>query len=330
MTLHSSFHINYLPEIVSTFKSLFPGQEKLGFGEFEVENEIKPGVLLDAQLASQNSQLNLLETARKVAFRTNGLYFSDLKNYSGLSSESLDQFHQQTLQRAREGQQFSFLLSVNNSNLIDKNTFDEVIKSCDIPLRQESGVDFINGAEEEFKFHGGQGVMIENASAEFEQVLLAFPIHHGGFAQSNAAIPSILEALLKRSIPQNTTAISTSDTSLLGVYYKISSSERSAREYLEKAIMQLRSLPDKATDADLSWAIQRAQINSTLALDSREARLLAFSQRFAFTGQINNPNPSQESVDKVRQALKDTFKSSKPIMVACGNHKKLPFYNELF
>ena len=58
LTLQSSFHVNYLPDILRTFKGLLEAGE---IEEFEVENTIKPAVQLDGQLARENSRLILLK-----------------------------------------------------------------------------------------------------------------------------------------------------------------------------------------------------------------------------------------------------------------------------
>lgn len=327
LTLQASFHVNYLPDILSTFRGLLDGAE---VEEFEVEKTVKPAVLLDGQLARQNSRVILLEAARRAAFKSNNLYFSSLKSLTPVNSEALKTFHHETLERASiKNQQYSLLLSVNDRKLIDLKEFSEVVSSCDIKINSTAGVEsnkLINTLE-------SRGINLESDYSEWNEFLLAFPIPEGGFNQNNSEVTSILESLLKRVFP-STEATVTSDTSLLSLYFKFDSllPAQEIKGKLQTIIKELSEFPQKIKDEDITWAKERSKFNQALALDSRDNRLLLFAHRFAFTGRLLPSTISASPAAKpeeLKEILKSLMKSG-PIVIGRGNYKKLFNYNELF
>lgn len=320
LTLQSSFHVNYLPDILRTFKGLLEAGE---IEEFEVENTIKPAVQLDGQLARENSRLILLEAARRAAFKSNNLYFSTAESLTPINSESLSTFHQQTLERA--SQQYSLLLSVNDSKLISMKDLSDTVSSCGIPIQSTPGItsnQLINSSE-------SRGINLESNYSKFNEFMLAFPVPEGGFNQKNSEMTLILESLLKRTFP-STEASVTSDTSLITIYFKFDSKMPAAeiKSKMQEVVKELTAFPQKVKDEDITRAQERAKFNQALAIDSRDNRLLLFAHRFAFTGNVQNrfvPVKAEELRESLKQIL-----GSKPILVGRGNYKKLINYSELF
>lgn len=328
LTLTSSFHVNYLPDILATFKGLFSDKRSTGLGlqEFDIESVIKPALSLDGQLAyEKDSRLSLIEAANRVAFRRNNLYFPSPVE---ISPESLETFHQQTLERSTNGLGYSFLLSVNDSKVIGKSEFQDVIKSTGIPLKSE-----ISSSEESsFSFNEGKEFRIEtinpNSSNDF---LLTFPVKSGGFNQNNSIISSIFDALLQKHFPTGFVSV-TSDTALIGIH-KSFPCDQSASEIkvkLQELIKEITALPDMVKDEELTWAKERSRFNTSLAMDSRQNRLLTFAHRFALTGKLPHHDEVKISNEELRSLLKESLKDIKPVLISKGNYKKLPFYSELF
>lgn len=328
LTLTSSFHVNYLPDILSTFKGLFSDKSNTGLGlkEFDIESVIKPAVLLDGQLAhEQDSRLSLIEAANRVAFRRNNLYFPSPVE---ITPESLETFHQQTLERTRNGSGYSLLLSVNDSKVIGASEFQDVIKSTGMPLKTSLSSD----EESSVNFNEGKEFRIEtinpNSSNDF---LLTFPVKLGGFNQKNSIVSSIFDALLKKHFPTCFVSI-TSDTALLGIHQRFPC-DRSASEIkakLQELIKAITSLPDMVKDEELTWAKERSRFNRSMAIDSRHNRLLTFAHRFAFTGKLPDQQEVNFNNEELRSLLKESLQGVKPVLISKGNYKKLPFYSELF
>lgn len=324
LTLQSSFHVNYLPEILRTFKGLLDGAE---VDDFEVETVVKPAVQLDGQLATLDSRVILLEAARRAAFKSNNLYFSSMKSLTPVRSESLKTFHQQTLERALvKNQQYSLLLSVNDTKLIDLKEFSETVSSCDIQINSKPGASsnqLINSSEP-------RGINLESDYSEWNEFLLAFPVPEGGFNQKNSEITLILESLLKRAFP-STEASVTSDSALLSIYFKFDSllSAQEIKTKMQTIIGELAAFPQKVKDEDVTWAKERSRFNKALAIDSRDNRLLLFAHRFAFTGDWEAPASSRKTAEEFKEIL-TSLMESKPIVIGRGNYKKLFNYSELF
>lgn len=328
LTLTASFHVNYLPDILSTFKGLFAGRiEGLGLNEFEVENVIKPAVVLDGQLAyEQDPRLSLIEAANRTAFRQNNLYFPS--NGSGsITPESLDAFHQQTIERAGSGRGYSLLLSVNDSKVIEKPELLEVLKSTGIPVTEATG-----SVENSAVFNQGKEFRIELNESNSTEFLLNFPVNFGGFLQKNSSATLILESLLKKRFPSLFVSVA-SDTSLLSIYYKFAADQSGdeIKKQLKELIKELRSLPDLVKDEDITWAIERSRFNQSLSIDSRQNRLLTFAHHFAFTGRLpEKDNFAAVGNEEIRALLKESLQGTQPVLVSKGNYKKLPYYSELF
>lgn len=337
LTISASFHVNYLPDILNTFKGLFSGRtEGLGLNEFDVESVIKPAVVLDGQLAyEQDSRLSLIEAANRTAFRRNNLYFPSSSFTNLITPESLDIFHQQTGQRASNKQEYSLLLSVNDSKVIERSQLLDLINNAGIPITEEGVKKMEDSNNASSFFNEGKEFRIESNESNSNEFLLNFPIKFGGFIQKNSQVSSIFESLLKKRFPSAFVSV-TSDTSLLSVYFKFQAdlSAGEIKNQLKGSFKELRSLPDSVKDEDLTWAKERSKFNQSLSIDSRQNRLLTFAHNFAFTGKLPELNGSTGTADvgneELRSFLKESIQESKPILVCKGNYKKLPYYNELF
>ena len=334
LTLRANFHINYLPDLLATFKGIFIGRGdgSLGLGEFDVESVVKPAVELDGLLALEDSRTVLLEAAHRAAFHSNNLYFPNLSNL--ITPESLDSFHKQTMERARNNQQYSLLLSVNNKELMDSNQFLDVISSCDIPIETGNNPNDPTNPNNtnNTNYYEGQGVRMELDNCKSAEFLLAIPVKSGGFNQKNYFTTLILESLIKRSSP-TTMATVTSDTSLLTIHFQFKDDQSAAeiKKQMELAVKEIREIPGKVKDEELEWSIGRARFNRAVSIDSRDSRLLTFAHHFAFSGSTG-PTVKSETADNsaLRDVLKDSLLNVKPTLISRGNYKKLVYYNELF
>ena len=330
LTISANFHVNYLPDILSTFKGLFTGRiDGLGLKEFDVENVIKPGVVLDGQLAyEQDSRLSLIEAANRTAFRRNNLYFPQ-NGSASITPESLDTFHQQTIERAGNKKGYSLLLSVNDYKVIERSELIDSINNIGIPIMEEVVKNTIT--ETTFNFNEGKEFRIELNDSNFNEFLLNFPIKFGGFIQKNYQTSSIFDSLLKKRFPSAFVSV-TSDTSLMSIYFKFSFDQSASdiKKQLEESIKELRSLPDLVKDEDFTWAKERSKFNQSLSIDSRQNRLLTFSHHFALTGKLPEISSHEDfSNEELRALLKESIQGTKPVLISKGNYKKLPYYNEL-
>ena len=293
--------------------------------EFDVDNTIKPAVQLDGQLAIENSRVILLEAARRAAFKSNNLYFTTSKSLTPINSEALKTFHQHTIERAVAlNQQYSLLLSVNDTKLINLKEYSEVVSSCDIPIHSIPGVitnQSINVPE-------ARGFNLESDYSQWNEFLIAFPVIGGGFNQKNSEMTSVLESLLKRVFP-STEASVTCDTSILSLYFKFDSHlpADEIKSKMETIVKELAAFPEKVKDEDITWAQERTRFNQALAIDSRDNRLLLFAHRFAFSGNLTKVPATK--IEEVNESLKSVL-GKKPILIGRGNYKKLIDYNELF
>lgn len=219
---------------------------------------------------------------------------------------------------------FSFLISVNDSKLLNSNEFIETVKSCEIPIIK--GVD-----EQEFSdssiYFGGNCERIESFSGGNE-FLISFPINLGGFNQQNSWNSLIFEALLKKSFPSVISSV-TSNTSLLSIHLNNCESNYSQNKNILKGVFEkLKLISERVSDEELLWAQNRAKFNHSISIDSRENRLLTFAHHFAFSGNLNFPSSVDVSLKKLRASLNDTL-NSKPTLVARGNPNQLIYYEDL-
>jgi hypothetical protein len=320
LTIKSEFHVNFLPEMLETFRGLFAAKESLGIGEFEVETVVKPAIRLDGQLAYQDSIVELLEAARITSFPSaNRLHFPNPITQENFT-KTLHTFHHETLQRAGTSHQqnYTLLLSVNDQTVLDANKFEKCVKDSGFPL-VEAKNDLVSPQEEEplETIRYGQGVRIENGNLSAEY-LLAYPIKNAGFAQSkNHHIAAVLEALVKKQFP-STCLSSTADSALLSIHFESS-------EKLKEALQVLKNL--QINDEAINWAIQRAKFNQIFANDSRDARLINSAHQFAFSASLQLP---EISLQQVKNSFQNTFKTIKPNLIARGNYKKMLYYDDLF
>lgn len=315
--------------MLNTFREFFAGRsEGLGLKEYDVEDVIKPAVVLDGQLAyEQDPRLALIEAANRTAFRRNNLYFPCSTMSATITPESLDTFHEQTAQRALKQQEYSLLLSVNDSKVIERSELLDVISNAGIPILEGS---IKKSDNENFFFNEGKEIRIESNNSNSTEFLLNFPIRFGGFAQKYSHVSSIFESLLKKRFPTASVSV-TSDTSLLSIYFKFQADQSASeiKNQLKESVKELRSLPDSVKDEDLTWAKERSKFNQSLSIDSRQNRILTFAHHFAFTGKL--PESTRDiSNEELRGMLKESIQGSKPVLVSKGNYKKMPYYNELF
>lgn len=328
LTFRADFHINYLPEIISTFSNLFSSRSALEIEEFDLENLVKPAVQLDGQIASEDSRVLLLEAARRAAFRANNLYFPDRSDLAMVTGENLNQFHLETLERSANNGQFSFLLSVNDAKLINSEQLSSLIKSCGIETAAaaSSSSNPLNSAV----FNEGKSVRIELNDAKCNEFMFAFNIPSGGFSQKDHMLTFIIESLLKKKFPSAMASV-TADTSLLTLHFKFDAKESSSkiRGKLEEIVKELRSIPETLKEEELTWAQERAKFNRSLAIETRDTRLLTFAHHLAFSAPLPTNLTSLDNA-QVRNVIKKVFQGSKPVLVGRGNYKKIPQYEELF
>ena len=320
-----------------------------GINEFDLNGEIKEKIELDGNIGISSSNDNsdisssgssdcntnytnykrnhktiLLQTAHQLAFHfPNRLYFP---TSPPVTLKDLDNFHQQTLERAAATRRtnFSFIISVNDSKLLDSKEFIETVQSCDIPI--------VKGADEQefsnsLEYFGGNCERIESFSGGNE-FLISFPIILGGFNQQNYWNSLIFEALLKKSFPSVISSV-TSNTSLLSIHLNNCESNFSQNKNILKGVLEkLKLISERVSDEELLWAQNRAKFNHLISIDSRESRLLTFAHHFAFSGNFHFPQ-SVASLTELRASLNETL-NSKPTLVARGNPKKLIYYEDLF
>lgn len=300
-----------------------------GVEDWDVEDRIKGAVLLDGQLGHGDSRVILLEAARRAAFKANNLYFSSPNSLSPINSDSIKSFHQNTINRISEkNQQFSLLLSVNNSKLIGLNEFKDVLKECNFSINSETPV---NDDQSIKPINQSNFINLEMDHSRWNEYLLAFPIPEGGFNQKNSQLSLILESILKKSFP-STEASVTSDTSILTIYFKFDSktSSNEIKSKMQNIVKELKDLCTSVKDENITWAHERSKFNQALANDSRSNRLLLFSHHFAFTGHLPNHPENPPSMESVKEALKNLIIEGNPILIGRGNWKKLINYKELF
>lgn len=324
LTIHSSFHLNYLPEMIATFRGLLSGrgEEGMGLEEFEIEAEVVERVKFDGRLAQKDPRVVLTEAANRLAYQSNNLYFP--QGSSLITKQSLDTFHAQTIARSQSHQPCSFILSVNDSKLIDRKELVDQIAACGIAVIKDNVVSDTGN-----QFNGGRELRIETQGQAVD-FLLAFHIPSGGFIQSQSQAPLLIESLLKKLFPSAKASV-TSDTSILTINFSFDPSQSAGeiKDALKRAVEQIRAVPDLVKDEELVWAQERARFNQALALDSRDTRLLLNSHHFALTGSLNTTTNILD-LSQFRASLKACLQGAKPVFIGRGNYKKLTFYNEMF
>lgn len=293
----------------------------MGLGEFEVEQDVMEGVKLDGKIAYEDVRVVLTEAANRVAFNANNLYFPHGSQL--INVQSLDTFHAQTINRAATSYPCSFVLSVNDSKLIDKKQLIEHVTANDFTVS-----DSVNSAVS--NSHPLNHELRIETLGDSVDFLLAFPVPNGGFTQSASEVPLLIESLLKKSFPSVQCSV-TSDTSLVTLHFTFSPDVKveEIRDELRRVIESIKAIPNSVKDEDLIRAQERAKFTQALALDSRSTRLLLNSQHFALTGKLLSSNSSMD-LNQFKAALKECLQESQPVLIGRGNYKKLPYYQQLF
>lgn len=307
--------------MVETFQDIYTG---LQVTEYDVETLIKPATYLDGAIAAQDNRVLLSDLAYKVAFRANGLYFSDNSNNLPITKDLLEKFHQNTLNRPK-----SLLISANDKSVLTPEQFNKIISEnghFNATLK-----DHHQTSAEGTVYYGGE-MRIESFEEENE-ILIGLPIRFGGYLQPNFWSTRTLEALLQQTISKKYSGTEvfstvTQESSLLNLRLRFDQSHTAKEVHtaVRSVLADLKGLPERVKEDDLLRAQTRARFNLQTALDSRQNRLLTH---------IHSPTiniPQSGSVDQLRSVLCESLNKEsiqKLTLVTKGINKKLPYLSEL-
>lgn len=334
LCIHAQFHINYLPDMLATFRGLVSGRPSLDLAEFDLQGPVLAGARLDSSLAHADPATVLDDAAHLLAFRANRLY---IPVHGGaetvVSSALLARFHRQTLDRPRG---HGLVLSVNDAAALSPEQFMQQAQQAAFPVattwdKEAPGADCA--------YFGGE-TRIDHHASDGNCVLVALPVQGGGYATSDYSAVLVLEALLRRLTRHPTLTVYasvTAHTALLGLRFAFppqTADRATMTAILKDSLARLLALvPADITEADLAAAKTRAVYDYAASIDSRTGRLLTFAHQHAATGVVRSTAQLAEQIaalsrDRVCDMLATTL-AAKPTVVARGNLKQIPHMDEL-